>query len=503
MSALAVEPPQTRAHSAPRLLPPAGGVPSLAAHRDRYGPLPAVRGEGRAVIAAVEASGLRGRGGAGFPTAVKLAAVAAGRGPIVVANGVEGEPGSHKDALLLRVNPHLVLDGAVVAAAAVGARKIVIAVGRGASAAHASVASAIAERAAAGERIGIELAAAPERFVAGEETALVQWLNGGPAKPAFVPPRPFERGVGGRPTLVQNVETLANIALIARFGSGWFRELGTAAEPGSMLLTLGGAVARPGITEVAAGTTLRAALERCGQPAEVPSAVLVGGYFGTWISAAALDVPLSDAGLRPLGAALGARSIAVLPRGRLRPDRDRAGGRLPGGRERGPVRPLRLRAAGDRRCSLDDRELRRWGLRGRAPAAAARTPGHGPRCVRAPEWRNATRRECACRVRGRARPPPRGPLHGRLGCVRPAHSGGERGLAMSRKTMHLRVNPIRCDAYGHCAELLPELIALDEWGYPIIADGPVPHDLRNDARRAVALCPRLALLLEQRAVQKA
>ncbi|MDX6539372.1 MAG: hypothetical protein QOI71_982 [Gaiellales bacterium] len=312
-----VEPPQMQARAAQRLLPPEGGAPSLAAHRDRHGALPPLRGEGAAVIAAIEASGLRGRGGAGFPTGVKLAAVAAGRDPIVVANGVEGEPASHKDALLLRINPHLVLDGAAAAAAAVGARRIVIAVGRGASGAHAGVATAIAERAEAGERVAFELAAAPERFVAGEETALVQWLNGGPAKPAFVPPRPYERGVSGRPTLVQNVETLANIALIARFGATWFRELGTAAEPGSMLLTLGGGVARPGITEVPSGTTLRTALERCGRPVEAPHALLVGGYFGTWVTAAAaLDAPLSDAGLRPLGAALGARSIAVLPRAR-------------------------------------------------------------------------------------------------------------------------------------------------------------------------------------------
>ena len=134
---------------------------------------------------------------------------------------------SHKDKLLMRTNPHLVLDGAVAAAAAVGARQIVIAVGRNAASAHASLAGAIAERARAGSREQFELVTIPDRFVAGEETALVQWLNGGPAKPAFVPPRPYEKGVRGRPTLVQNVETLANIALIARHGAGWFRELGS------------------------------------------------------------------------------------------------------------------------------------------------------------------------------------------------------------------------------------------------------------------------------------
>jgi NADH:ubiquinone oxidoreductase subunit F (NADH-binding) len=314
MSALATEPVRPRAHLQPRLLTAPGAEPSLDAHLERYGRLPSLRGEGPALLAEIEASGLRGRGGGGFPTHVKLRAVAAGRGPIVVANGVEGEAASHKDAVLMRVNPHLVLDGAAAAAAIVGARRIVIAVGRNAPAAHASIAAAIAERARAG-REQFELAMAPDRFVAGEERALVQWLNGGPAKPTFAPPRPHERGVRGRPTLVQNVETLAAIALIARYGPEWFRELGGENEPGSMLVTFGGAVGRPGITELESGITLRSAIEHCDGVREPVQALLVGGYFGTWVPlASALDAPLSDAGLRPLGASLGARAIVALPR---------------------------------------------------------------------------------------------------------------------------------------------------------------------------------------------
>jgi NADH:ubiquinone oxidoreductase subunit F (NADH-binding) len=314
MSALAPERAQAASHAPPRLLPPDGATPSLATHIARYGRMPALRGESAALIGAVAASGLRGRGGAGFPAHRKLRAVAAGRDPVVVANGVEGEPASHKDALLMRVNPHLVLDGSLAAAAAVGAKHILVAVGRSATNAHAALATAIEERARAGERTRIELRAAPDRFVAGEESALVNWLNGGPAKPAFVPPRPFERGVRGRPTLVHNVETLANIALIARYGSDWYREVGSHDEPGSMLVTLGGAVGRPGIAEVESGTTLRAVLERCDGLREPAQALLTGGYFGTWVpAAAALAAPLTDAGLRPLGASLGARSIAVLP----------------------------------------------------------------------------------------------------------------------------------------------------------------------------------------------
>jgi NADH:ubiquinone oxidoreductase subunit F (NADH-binding) len=313
VSALAAERP--RIETRPRLLPAGDAPPSLTAHLARHGPLPELRGEAAALQAAVEASGLRGRGGAAFPTHVKLRAVAAGRRPIVVANGVEGEPPSHKDKLLMRINPHLVLDGATAAAAAVGAEQVVIAVSRNATAAHAALAGAIDERARAGGREQFELATVPDRFVSGEESALVQWLNGGPAKPSFVPPRPFERGLRGRPTLVQNVETLASLALIARHGPEWFRELGTAGEPGSFLVTLGGAVARPGVTELESGTTLRSALERCDGFRAPPAALLIGGYFGTWVRASdALGAGLSDAELRPLGAALGARAISVLPR---------------------------------------------------------------------------------------------------------------------------------------------------------------------------------------------
>ena len=126
----------------------------------------------------------------------------------------------------------------------------------------------------------------PDRFVAGEETALVQFLNGGPARPTFTPPRPFERGVGGAPTLVQNAETLAHVAQIARFGPAWFRRIGTAAEPGSILVTLSGAVARPGVYEVALGSPLRDLLAQAGGAREEIQAYLIGGYFGTWVGAA-------------------------------------------------------------------------------------------------------------------------------------------------------------------------------------------------------------------------
>jgi len=230
-----------------RLLEPRGDT-GLAAHVGRYGSLPA-RVD---LVGELERSGLRGRGGAAFPTAVKLAAVAGRRRPVVVANGTEGEPLSAKDKTILATAPHLVLDGLVLAARAVGAREAVVCVGRRAGRVRAAVEAAVAERALSG-RDGVEITVAvtPDRYVVGEETALVHWLNGGDAKPTTTPPRPFERGVAGRPTLVQNVETLAHVALIGRFGAGWYRGVGTADDPGSTLVTIGGAVERPGMYEVA------------------------------------------------------------------------------------------------------------------------------------------------------------------------------------------------------------------------------------------------------------
>ncbi len=296
-----------------RLLPAdADGPSTWSEHIDRYGPLPEFSGPGRSLLTAVEESGLRGRGGAGFPTAVKLRTVASRRSPIVVANGTEGEPASAKDKVLLRRNPHLVLDGIIGAMAVVGSCEAVIALSQEAHSSHDSLEAALNERPAAAKAISI--AELPERFVAGEETALVHWLNGGDAKPTLSPPRPFERGVRGRPTLVQNVETLANVGLIARYGAGWFRETGTDDEPGTVLVTLDGAVRRPGVVEVEIGTSLRRLVALAGGLTGQPRALLVGGYFGGWIPVAGNgDIRLSDRGLAPLGASLGARAIVVLP----------------------------------------------------------------------------------------------------------------------------------------------------------------------------------------------
>jgi NADH:ubiquinone oxidoreductase subunit F (NADH-binding) len=288
---------------------------SLAEHLTLHGPLPGPprhRGPDHGLIDLVGRAGLCGRGGAGFPTARKLASVAAGRRPIVVANGAEGEPLSAKDRALLTQTPHLVLDGAALAARAVGATEVIVATGTKSA---RSVTAAVAERAARHlDQIHATVVIVPDRFVAGEETALVSFLGEGPGLPTLTPPRPFERGVRGRPTLVQNVESLAHLALIARHGAEWFRAIGPPGEPGSTLLTVQGAVRHPGVYEVARGSRLSEVLAAAGGPATALQAFLIGGYAGAWLPARAVwDVPLCDGALRSQGGILGAGIVLAFP----------------------------------------------------------------------------------------------------------------------------------------------------------------------------------------------
>jgi len=295
-------------------------VASLGDHEEWYGPLP-LRGEtgrprpGR-LIDVVEASGLTGRGGAGFPTGRKLRSVAAGPGPaVVVANGAEGEPASCKDRLLLTRLPHLVLDGITMAAHAVHARSAYLCVHEQEIELLDALGYALAERRTLGlDPVPIQLRGIPGRYVASEQSAIVQYLNGGPAKPTFSPPRPHQQGVHARPTLVNNVETLAHLALIARFGDRWFRGAGLPSAPGTTLVTVSGAVGQPGVYEIEMGTPLGQVVMTAGGPAEYPAALLVGGYFGTWLPAkSAWPVPMCHAALKAAGGAMGAGIVVALP----------------------------------------------------------------------------------------------------------------------------------------------------------------------------------------------
>src|SRR6202453_3264483 len=306
MTATVNEPATRPATTVPRLLPAA--PEDLRRHLARYGPAP-YRGQAGLLTGDIEAAGLTGRGGAAFPVHRKLAIVAAARGrKVVVANGAESEPASRKDELLLRAAPNLVLDGLQLAAEAAGATEAHLYTHHGAT---PEISRALAERAAAGlDPVRVTITQAPPRFLAGQESALVNRLGGGPARPTFQPPRVTERGLHGVPTLVQNVEPLAHIALIARYGPRWFRAAGTSAEPGSMLTTVYSPDGSCRVIETEIGTPLAALLSSGPET----RAWLVGGYHGTWLplpQAAALT--LDDGTLGKSGAAVGAGVLAALP----------------------------------------------------------------------------------------------------------------------------------------------------------------------------------------------
>jgi NADH:ubiquinone oxidoreductase subunit F (NADH-binding) len=306
--------PVTEAPAPARLLP-LYGADNLPAHAALHGPPPyAAAGT---LIQTLADAGLAGHGGAAFPVHRKMTAVAeagrrTGRKPVVVGNGAEGEPASEKDKTLLRRAPHLVLDGLQLAAAAVGAGEVQLAVEEG-TGLPAALQNAVNRRARAGiDLLPVRIAEVPRRFLSGESSALAERLSGRAALPRHPEPPVRERGVGRAPTLVQNVETLAHLALVARYGAQWFRSVGTGEEPGSMLCTVHLAGREPEVVEAAYGTPLRRLLLLGqGDPAQ---AVLVGGYHGAWIPAAhAVRLRLSAADLTPFGAAPGAGVLAALP----------------------------------------------------------------------------------------------------------------------------------------------------------------------------------------------
>ena len=289
----------------------AAGAEPLTDHLRRLGPLPGTA-ERHALPAVLEASGLLGRGGAGFPVGRKWASVASrtsGGDAIVLANGAEGEPLSQKDRVLMATRPHLVLDGAELAADAVGAERIVLYVGEEHGTAQQALRRALAERPAARR---VDLVLAPARYVAGEESAAVHFVDAGDARPTTTPPRPYEQGIGRRPTLVQNVESLAQAALIARRGDAWYRELGEGATRGTALVTVGGA-GRNGVREVPLGIAIGDLAATVDAPRDA-QALLLGGYFGGWVRAReAWDLPLDPVALRRSGTAFGCGVVAFLP----------------------------------------------------------------------------------------------------------------------------------------------------------------------------------------------
>ena len=268
----------------------------LAAHLATHGPRPGT--DLAKLLALLDAAGLAGRGGAGFPLAAKLRALP-DRGREVVVNGSESEPASWKDRTLMRRSPHLVVDGALAVAEAVGTRRVTVAAHDATS--ITSLQRAVAERA---DATWVRVERTDGRFVSGEARALLRGLRGGPALPPGRREHATERGV-----VLANVETFAQVAVLLRLGARRFAETGTRREPGTTLLTVGGAVARPGVVEIPLGTPLGIVLDAAG--ASRPVAVVTGGYHGSWIAPIG-EIRLCRDGLASAGATLGAGVVLVL-----------------------------------------------------------------------------------------------------------------------------------------------------------------------------------------------
>ncbi len=190
---------------------------------------------------------------------------------------------SGKDRVLLQCAPHLVIDGALAVGDAIGAERVVFAIDQLDDRSADALGRALSERSRRASRGRPELVQVPPGYVSGQESALVNWVSGRGVKPSVVPPRVTDRGVDGRPTLVSNAETLAHAALIARHGARWFTQVGVSEDPGTALVTVGGAVAAPGVYEIELGVALVSLLRDAGGPSARIAGVLIGGYAGGWI----------------------------------------------------------------------------------------------------------------------------------------------------------------------------------------------------------------------------
>ena len=264
--------------------------------------------------AVLRESGLTGRGGAGVPTSLKVEFLRQQKRGVgyVVVNAMEGEPAAHKDRTLISRHPHLVLDGARLLANLLDADDVLVCIAREHTQAIAAMKSAISERGPRRlQEPAFELLMPPGRYVAGEESALVHWLDANETLPQYRPVRPATMRIGRRGVLVDNAETHANIALIARYGVEWFRSLGTSRQPGTVLTSVTGH-GRPTVVETAYGTPIREILHTAGVAFE-PIALLLGGYGGTWLSGHHLDRGLDNESLQGVGANVGAGVIVALP----------------------------------------------------------------------------------------------------------------------------------------------------------------------------------------------
>lgn len=289
-------------------------APDLATHAAFFGPLPQLAPAG-ALTRLLEESGLVGKGGGGFPAARKVDSVE-GRRVVVIANGSEGEPLSRKDAVLLARAPHLVIDGLLLVAHETGSKDVYLYAGPDQL---RSVQRALDERRADRRRERtVRLVESPQTFLAGEKSAAINRISGGPALPRDRVGHLGAAGLRGRPTLLHNVETLAHIALIARYGPQWFAARGVGGAAGTMLVTTSGDLGFSGVIEVPMGIGLDQLLSRHAQSDLAGlRAVLVGGFHGGWIDAEELSTTtLTSTSMGRLGLTPGAGIMHGLGRSR-------------------------------------------------------------------------------------------------------------------------------------------------------------------------------------------
>lgn len=466
----------------------------VRAHLAVHGSLPAL--SFAELVALAEEIGLRGRGGAGFPFARKLVAVQRSRryrggGTVVVVNATEGEPGSRKDKMLLTRAPHLVIDGAVLAAEALGAHQIAIGVAQGEPGAE-SLLTALRERTM---RLPARVVEVPSRFISGESGALVRGINGDVPIPPGRKRLASDSGVNGLPTLLSNAETYAQLAVAARSGPHHYASVGTPSEPGTVLLTVDGAVLLPGVVETPTGVRLADVLDFCG--ASIGPGVLAGGFHGTWISpGAARRATVSHHGMATVGGVLGAGIVLPLGEGTCPLGEVTRVVRYLAGESAGQCGPCRrglpdlahrlgiLVSGGGGAAAIDAIRAGAAGVRGRG--ACAHPDGTARFVLSALE---TFADDLAAHLLGRGcGQPVRGVL------PVPAPPDGGRKLV---------VDWTRCDGHGLCAHVLPELVALDDNGFPDIADQPVPAPLAIRARKAVEMCPALALRLAEQVPESA
>jgi NADH:ubiquinone oxidoreductase subunit F (NADH-binding)/(2Fe-2S) ferredoxin len=278
------------------------------------------------IIQEIKNSGLRGRGGAGFPTGLKweLASKAKGSPKYIICNADEGEPGTFKDRLILEGDPHRVIEGMIIAGYAVGAERGYIYVRGEYELSIERLEKAISqakEYGFLGNNIfgtdfsfNLSIKKGAGAYICGEETALIESLEGKRGEPRFKPPYPTDAGLWGKPTVINNVETLANVPSIIQNGSAWFRSFGTEKSPGTKVYTILGHIVNAGLIEVPMGVTLREIIYGYGGGMRSGRFKIaqVGGTAGALLGEDALDVPMDFDSLRPLNATLGSGAILIM-----------------------------------------------------------------------------------------------------------------------------------------------------------------------------------------------